>query len=191
MNKGLKRNLTRFGLGLLVLLIVVVFCRSCIYQTTMEYKDAGGRKTYKVKDDKLAAYIDEYLPDEKLTNIETIVDLSLAITSNNLSFSLESKEKDPKKLYPTGEANCEGYAAFAAAVGNYLLDKYKMDDWDARPVKGKLYLFGSELTTKAKKSYFKNHDFVIFTNKQTKEEIYVDPSIHDYFKINRVSKYAK
>lgn len=191
MKKNIKKGIARFCIGFLVLIGVLFFCRGCIYQTAVEYRDAGGRKVYKVKDEGLEKYIKASIPDQKPTTIDEIVDLSLRITNNTLSFSFEAKEKDPKNLYPQGEANCVGYAAFNAAVANYLLERYKMKDWSAKPVKGKLYLFGGEMTSKSKDSFFNDHDFVIFSNKETKEKIYVDPTVYDYLKIDRVSKYVK
>lgn len=189
-NKAIK-ILLKTLVVLFVFAAILVLFKGCIYQTAIKYEDAGGRKIYKVKDDKLEAYIIDNLPEGDITDIEEIVNLSLDITSKTLQFKLDSKEKDPKKLIPTGEVNCMGYASFNAAVGNYLINKYNLKDWKAKPVKGKLYLFGYEITSKSKESYFKDHDFVIFYNKNTKDEIYIDPSVHDCLGIDKVDKYVK
>lgn len=191
MKKKIVKGFSRIIIGLLIFIVIIITCRSCIYQTAVEYRDAGGRKTYKVKDDELEKYIKSCIPDEKPTTIDEVVDLALEITDNTLSFSLDATEKDPKKLFPSSNASYGGYASFNAAVGNYLLQRYSFKDWSAKPVKAKLYLFGGEMTSRLKKSYFKDHDFVIYYNKATKEEIYIDPVVHDYLKIDRVSKYVK
>lgn len=63
--------------------------------------------------------------------------------------------------------------------------------WEAKPKKGKLYFFGNNVHKNAKDGWFKDHDFVVFRNKNTKEEIYVDPAAFDYFGTRRVDKREK
>lgn len=176
---------------LAILLVAALFIfRGCAFRTIVSYKDDGGRKNYKVKDKNLAIYIEENIPTDYTGDIESIVDLSQQLTSDALSYSAEAKENDPNKTVLLRRANSTGYAAFTASTGNYLIDKYKLTKvWEAKPVKGKIYAFGNKVDSKNKNSIFKNHDFVVFRNKVTGREISVDPTVHDYLAIDRISKY--
>lgn len=188
--KKKTRKRIRNTIVLLVLITGALFLfRGSIYRITISYKEDGGRKNYKVKDKNLASYIEENILSEKTDNIEAIIKLSQEITGKALSFSADIKENDPNKTVLLGRANCVGYASFAAATGNYLIDKYKLSEiWEARPVKGKLFLLGYDLHKKTKDKSYKDHDFVIFTNKITKREICIDPTLFDKTGIELITK---
>jgi len=196
MKKKTKNTLIKVVTVIAVVLVLLFLFRGNIYRMAVKYQDAGNRKSYEVKDDNLAAYINQNLPnDESLdatVDIDQIIDLSQEITTKMLDFSLEAQESDPQKLIVMPMANCVGYAAFTAAVGDYLLKRFGMDkEWDVKPKKGKLYLFGNNMHKGTKSGWFKDHDFVVFRNKNTKEEIYADPTVHEYFGIKRVDRYQK
>lgn len=189
MKKKKKNKLVKIFLVLVVVLIGAFVFRGAIYRATISYKEDGGRKNYKVKDKNFAIFI-ENNKGENTDDIESIIDASLKITDKALHYSLVVKENDPNKTVLLRQANCVGYAAFTAATGNYLIDKYKLSKiWEAKPVKGKLYLFGQDMHKRTKSNSFKDHDFVIFRNKITKREICVDPTVNDKFGIKRISKY--
>ncbi|MDR0825293.1 MAG: hypothetical protein LBN74_09385 [Prevotella sp.] len=192
----MKNTLLKVVAVIAVVLVVAFLFRGNIYRMAVKYEDDGNRKSYDIKDDNLAKYINQSLPnDESLDttiDIDRIIDLSQEITTKTLDFSLEAKDSDPQKLIATPEANCVGYAAFMAAVGNYLINRFGLNkDWEAKPKKGKLYLLGKDMHKKAKDGWFKDHDFVVFRNKNTKEEIYADPTVYEYFGVKRVDKYIK
>lgn len=195
MKKNSKATLIRIAVSLLIVFVFLFFMKGNIYRMAVKYDDGGGRKTYEVKDDAFAKYINENLPndealDQKI-NIDMIIDFSQEMTAKALDFSERATESDPQKTFVGGLANYEGYAAFSAAIGNYLTRMYLNSEWEAKPKKGKLYLFGSNKTKDAKDGWFKDHDFVIFRNKNTKEEIYIDPVAFDSYGVKRVDKYQK
>ncbi|HCO68875.1 MAG TPA: hypothetical protein DIT04_14115 [Dysgonomonas sp.] len=184
-----KRIITFFSLLLVAAGCLYIF-RGDIYRFAVSYKEDGSRKNYRVKDKNLAAYIEGNLPSDASKDIESVIDLSQELTAKALSFSLEIKENDPAKTLLLGRANCVGYAAFASAAGNYLIDKYKLSEvWEAKPVKGKLYVLGYDMHKQTKNKSFKDHDFVIFRNKITKREICADPSLYESARIKRIRKY--
>ena len=138
----------------------------------------------------MAEYIEQNMPDDKFSDIYVIKDIAQRLTSERLSFSLKAKESDPNKTFETGEANCIGYAAFTATVANHLIEKmYADNSWKAIPCKGKLYVFGSDIHQYTESRWFKDHDFVIFRNRESDSEIYADPTVSDYMGINEISKY--
>lgn len=189
MKKSRKKFFARFFVILIVIGIAGFVFRGTLYRGAVSYKEDGDRKNYKVKDKNLAIYIEDNSEGAD-SDIETIIDISQVITARALEFSPDAKENDPNKTVLLRRANCAGYAAFTAATGNYLIDKYKLSKiWEAKPVKGKLFVFGQDIQKKFKSKSFKDNDFVIFRNKITKREIYVDPCIYDKTGIKRIAKY--
>jgi len=191
-----KSNAIAITIIVLGILILLFFLRGNVYKAVMKYEDAGGRKNYEMKDDALISHINQSLPnDESLDqniDIDQIIDFSQEITSRSLDFSIEYKDNEPAKAFQNGGANCIGYAAFMASTANYLIKRFGMEkEWEARPRKGKLFLFGNNMHKNVQDGWFKDHDFVVFKNKITKEEIYADPTAYDYFGAKRVSKREK
>lgn len=196
MKKDIKGTITRTAVIIVIILVALFLLKGTIYRIAVKYEDAGGRKSYELKDEKLTSYINQNLPnDESLDediDIETIIDFSLNMTSDALDFSTEYVDNEPLKAFENGGANCVGYAAFTAATANYLIKRFGLDkEWEAKPKKGKLYLFGNNMHKNVKNGWFKDHDFVVFRNKSTKEEIYVDPTAFDYLGVKRVDKRQK
>lgn len=190
MKKKTRKRIRNIVIIIIVLITALFFFKGCAYRTIVNYKEAGGRKNYKVKDKNLASFIEDNIPSNYSGDIESIIDLSQKITDKALSFSSDAKENDPSKTVLLRRANCTGYAAFTAATGNYLIDKYKLNKvWEAKPVNGKLFMFGTDMYSKTKNAMFKDHDFVIFENKITKREIAVDPTVYEYLSIDRITKY--
>lgn len=192
MSKKIKNKIRNTVLFIVTLLVVIFVFRGEIYQATVNYKDDGGRKNYKVKDKNLAIFIEDNIPNGQSKSIESLIDLSQELTNKALDLDVEIKENDPNKTVLLKRASKPGYATFTASVGNYLIDKYKLSEvWEARPVKGRIYLLDFDLHKKTGNKNFKDHDFVIFKNKITKKEISVDPRIYGSLRINRISKQAK
>lgn len=186
--KSSNRFVKIFFILLLILGALFIF-RGTVYRTVVTYKEDGSRKNYKVKDKNLAIFIEDNIKRNQEGDIESIVSLSQEITDAALSYSTDAKENDPNKTVLLRKANSVGYAAFAASVGNYLIDKYKLSEvWEAKPVKGKLYLFGTDMNSQFKNKGFKEYDFVIFRNKITKKEITIDPSLYARGGIERITK---
>lgn len=189
MRKRKRRLFIKIFIGIAIVLIAAFIFRGSIYRGVISYKEDGGRKNYKVKDKNLAAYIEANI-ESPADGIEDIINLSQEITASALDFSADAKQNDPNKTVLLRKANSVGYAAFTAATGNYLIDKYKLSKvWEAKPVKGKLFLFGQDMHKQTKNKSFKDHDFVIFQNKITKRQISIDPTVYDKFGIHRITKH--
>lgn len=183
--KFFKRLVITLGI---VLLLLFIF-RGIIYQKLIRYVDLDARKSYVITNDSLVTYIDNQLSDKNFSNIHEIADFSQSITSEILSFSLESKVSDPNVLWETRKANCVGYATLTAAVMNYILNKKNDQDWKAEPRRGLLFCGGFNLNKLFHNKYFKDHDFVLIRHTESGAEIYIDSSVHDYLGVNEVEKY--
>ncbi|CAK9254271.1 unnamed protein product [Sphagnum jensenii] len=120
------------------------------------YRATGPRTEYTPTDTALTGYIErsEALGEGK--EIADIIDLSLAITRQQLNFSSDKNEVDPNRLVHTHTANCIGYAAFFATTCNHLLKRNHLSDhWLARPRVGQLYVLGRNVH-----HYFSNPFFL-------------------------------
>lgn len=193
--KDKKSNFLICIFFIIALVVITFFLRGTIYQMAVKYEDVGGRKAYEVKDKNLENYILENLPNDEMLDInitiDQVIELSQEMTSELLDYSFETKESDPQKIYTSGLANCIGYSALNAAIADYLIKRFELKGWEAKPKKGKLYLFGNNMHKNATDGWFKDHDFVVFKNKNTKDEIYVDPIAYEYFGAKYVEKYRK
>jgi hypothetical protein len=171
----------------IISVVVLLVCRGPIYRSLVTYKSVGVRHNYKIHDINLIDYIET----NKKTNIRTVEDViknSLSITSNKLNFTVNKNDNDPNKLIISKNAHCVGYAAFFSSTCNYLLKKNNLnDDWVAKPQIGHLYLLNNNIHKLFKSSFFKDHDFVLITNKKTGESFSVDPTVDDYLYIDIVS----
>lgn len=195
-DKKKKEKAIAIIIGVILGIALLFAFKGNIYQMAVKYEDAGSRKNYEIKDEALISYILENLPNDEALDenidISQIIDFSLKMTDEALDFSIEYNDTDPSLAFKNQGANCVGYAAFTAATGSYLIKRFGLEkEWEARPKKGKLYLFGNNMHKNAQSGWFKDHDFVIFKNKKTKEEIYVDPTAYDYFGARRVDRYEK
>lgn len=96
---------------------------------------------------------------KEVNSVKEILAESSKLVCGRLSFAV-------KNNIACGEANCIGYAQLTSAVINYAFQVKKLP-YKAKPVVGKVYLFGIDLNNVAQiilpekhRSFFKDHDFV-------------------------------
>ena len=94
-----------------------------------------------------------------------------------------------QKIHTTGKkANCIGYSSLFNSIVEHLIKEQNAEnDYRARHLIGRLEFVGFDLHQLFKDPFFQDHDYNEIENIHTKERIYVDPSLSDYFRINRVS----
>jgi len=171
-----------------VFITVLFLSRGFLFRELFSYKSRGERTNYWATDSKLIELIEKNIDKETEYEVPEIVQLTLSITSNHLAFTSGKNHKDPNNLVSSNTAHCVGYASFFATTCNYLLKKYNLNEnWIAKPQIGQLYLFNTNIHEYFDASFFKDHDFVLVTNKESAEVISIDPSIHDYFLIDKVT----
>ena len=106
---------------------------------------------------------------------------ALAITKDNLSFSLNSKgNSNVNYINKTKVAHCVGYTNYYNAVlfeilkTNHISANYKIQHARAKVIIG-----GIDLTGISTDPAFKDHDISVITNKKTGEIYYIDPSLSE------------
>lgn len=181
--RRLKNNISYLiSLGILLFIF-----KGFLYRNLITNQKLAERKIYTITNNALKEHINTQIANEPLT-LEKIIDISQEITADRLHFSTEEINSDPNISYNTGKANCVGYAAMFATIGNYILqEKALTETYKINHVVGTLELFGENIHDLFKSPFFKDHDYNEIIDKQTGERLYVDPSLYDYTWINRVT----
>jgi len=178
--------LKRIGIIALMLILAGIVFRGWLYRHLVTYKTIGERTNYTANDSNLIEFIvlnSKYQGSE----VKSIIETSLSLTSKTLAFSDGHHDQDPNMLITTKRANCIGYAAFFSTVCNQILAEHNLDAiWIARPLIGQLYFWDTNVHPYFKSAFFKDHDFAVIENKSTGEIYAVDPSLNDYTGIKYV-----
>ncbi len=117
-----------------------------------------------------------------------MITIAKNITCSSLSFSFEKTSNNPNIIFNTGKANCIGYASLFNSIMNYLINKsLNNKNYKSYHVVGKISFMDIDIHQLSNDPFFKDHDYVMIEDINTKERIYIDPSLNDYLNINRVS----
>ena len=148
-----KRKHIKITLVILICVSSIVFLISqiklekCRDRSTTPYAITSDLKT---SIEKICAHSDS--PEKIIKQCSELVCKELSYTANN--------------NIQCGKANCVGYAHLTSAIINYAFQVKKLP-YKAKPVVGKVYLFGIDLNNVAQKilpkkhrPFFKDHDFV-------------------------------
>ncbi len=174
--------------GIIFMILLIAF-RGLLYRTAINYTNIETRKSEVLTNQNL---IDEInlLTEGKVLDIEHIIKLSNRLTSEKLKFTFQKSIGNPNKVLVTKNANCVGYAALFNAIGNHLLEKQKLTNkYEFSHLVGKLEIFDCDIHELMNDSFFNDHDYNQIRNKVTDERLFVDPSLRDYFGIERVSSF--
>ena len=158
-----------------------------LYRSFVTYKSIGTRTSYPITN----AELDSFFQTSSLnqdTDIDEIINGSLQLTKERLSFVFAKSDTDPNTLLASKKTHCVGYASFFTTLANSSVQKNKLDqDWEVEHHIGVLYVFGYNMHAYFNSPFFKDHDFVVITNKLTSKTIAVDPTVYDYLGIKRVT----
>jgi hypothetical protein len=136
----------------------------------------------------LSYQISGYRPAQTAgTRVATPAALShfaVAETARRLTFALKHNAlSDPNKILDGQQAHCKMYAYVVAATYNQLATQRH---WPAacRVAYGHVYLYGVNLHHFVGGTFFKDHDFCVFADKQGAYA--ADASLYDYFLVDRI-----
>lgn len=169
---------------------ILLTFKGFIYRSVVKYKMVESRKEYKIEVNNLKNIVNNCVLENELSLIEDIIDISLSKTAQHLEFTSAKSSENPNEIIKTKKTNCIGYSNFFTIICNELIEKNKLNNWNAVTCKGRLYFLGIDIHSYLSSPFFKYHDFVLITNKSTNETIAVDPSLYDYLRIGQV-KYLR
>lgn len=165
-----KRSIIIITLSLFIYMGVIIFL---IFQIKLE-KDSDRNMVGCTLNSDLKECVIERC--ESSDTPQKIIEECSKLVCESLSFTAENDIKN-------GKANCVGYAQLTSATINYAF-KIKNLPYKAKPVVGKVYLFGINLNNVAQKilpqkyrQFFKDHDFVEIDLED--KIIFIDTSLQD------------
>ena len=141
-----------------IMVIAVLIGTAMLLISQLELNKSFNRKIalYTLQEDTKKKIAQDIIPLETDTDI---IKYCSSIVTDMLSF-------DRKNMIPNGKANCVGYAQLTSAIINYAFQVKKLP-YKAKPIVGKVYLFGIDLNNVAQqilpqkhRPFFKDHDFV-------------------------------
>ena len=170
--------------GIAVLLIILF--RGPLFRLFVSYKEVETRTTYKLSEPSLQRIIDETCVG-KTINENTIVPLSLSITTKILGFTSQKGSHNPNQLITSRKATCVGYAAMFNTIIGYLISKHRLEDKIETSHKvANLYVLGINVHPFLNSAFLKDHDYNEIRFLKTGQIVAVDPSLKDYFGIEEV-----
>ena len=114
-------------------------------------------------------------------DLEDLIEESLEITKDDLSFSLKSSgNSNVNTLLKTKKAHCVGYANYFNSVLQQLIRKNKLKDIKISHVRAKVSFIGINLHIIDAKE-FKDHDICVVYDLKNNKKYYVDPSLSEIF----------
>ena len=154
--------------------------RSPLYLFFISYDEVGKRDVYAITNKDIINCITKNKKERNLTFNE-ILSLSHSITNKSLYFTPEKNHLDPNLLYQSKSAHCIGYAGFFSAICNFLLIQNNLEkEWEVTHSIGEIYVLDCNIHDYFETPFFKDHDFVKISNKETNKIIAIDPTVSDY-----------
>ena len=117
----------------------------------------------------------------KSQDLKNLIQQSLDITKEELSFNLSSKgNSDVNFLNKTKQAHCVGYSNYFNSILNNLLIYNNIKNVRIHHVRAKVNFLGMDLHFINMKE-FKDHDICIIYDDRTNTKYIVDPSLSEIF----------
>ncbi len=175
-----------FKIGLTTILLLFLF-RAWVYKTLVTYNEKSERSEIMLKDSLLIDKI-ESKSNDKLLDIEEISNIAQEITTQELQFTATSVSSDPNEIYYSKKANCVGYSAMFNSIANHIIRKNNLQkEIEAKHKVATLEFLGTDIHQWLDSPFLKDHDYNEIVHKESNKKITIDPSVSDYFWIDRVA----
>lgn len=180
----MKKFFKTFGI---IVLILILF-RGFVFRLAINYTEIGSREEIEITNQKLIDTITSRAKGKRIS-VESIAEIADQITNSELRFAASRTSNNPNELIDSKKAHCIGYSAMYNSIVNYLIVNNGLEkEIEAKHLVGEIDIFGINLHQFFTSSFFRDHDFNVVINKRTGEQIFIDPSVSDYLRINRISK---
>jgi hypothetical protein len=180
----------------LILVLFSFLLRGVLFRQICSYS-AEKRFTvvYNIENPRLVNYILKHpdVYDREVKNVEHIALMAEKITADILYLSKDSSVFDPNILFlNNGATNDAGFSVFYAAVCNFLIDHYSLEDYYyCLHVVGSCFFMKTNLTTfrtpRGGQPFPAEYHFNIIKSLKTSEVITIDPSLFEAYRISSVS----
>ncbi|MVN79217.1 hypothetical protein GO988_23035 [Hymenobacter sp. HMF4947] len=169
-----------------LLLVVVVLSAYGVVVHGLAYQVVGYRPSPRSLDPPHLAAVQARLPPAAARALTptALQQFAVAETARRLTFAMKHNAlSDPNKILDGQQAHCKMYAYVVAATYNQVAQQRH---WEAacRVAYGHVYLYGVNLHRFVGGSFFKDHDFCVFSDQQGAYA--ADASLYDYFLVDRI-----
>ncbi len=179
----LKRALRFIGL----LLLFSILFRGPLYRSLISYRPAGQRAIITLTDAELLMSLAAERSGGKLLEPEQISATAQHIATRHLQFTFAPASANPNRLAKSGRANCIGYAALTAALARQIISNGGTTNrYTVTHRVGKLLFLGFDVHGLLHHPFFRDHDYVEVNDRETGETTAIDPSLNDYFRIDKI-----
>ncbi len=171
---------------LLIIFILIVIFSGFLFRVFINYSTVSVRNNIALTNKKLISKIDK-LTYGKVLNINKIIDISNNITCEELNFTTNKISSNPNIAFECKQANCIGYSSLFNSIGNYLIKKQKLNkQYEFIHWVGHVDFMGFNIHKLSNNSFLRDHDFNEVKNKITQQSEFIDPSLNDYFCIDKI-----
>jgi len=176
-------------IGIITIMLILIFSlREWIFRATVHYQKINERPQVHQLDENLLPIIHQEGINNTLEEITPILKIAKKVTNKSLSFTTGNVSDNPNQIIKTGKANCVGYAALFALISNHLIQENNLGKkFEVLHVVGQLDFLGYDLHQMSNDPFFANHDYCEVKNKVSGERFYIDPTVSDYFWIDRIN----
>lgn len=136
-------------------------------------------KTYPAQqiNPEVIAWVEKEAHGKQFSNIKDICDFSNQIVSEYLSYKYSSSVRNPNLAWRLKNVNCLGYGCLQTAVINYLLQRYRLQDWYAEQHSCRTRIGNFWLGSLSPELGY--HSYAAVINRETHEKIIPDACMYD------------
>ena len=174
---------------ILVFTLLLLVFRGPIFRLAIKYEPIKERSSFKIEEQEFRTWVENEVKGEKINDLADLDRASMRLTTKRLRFTKQKATANSNLAFTLGKGNCKTYSAFYQTIANELIRSNGLEkEYETKHVVGKMKLFGINLHALFNDPFFRDHDYNQLINIKKGKKICVDPSLADYFWIERVNE---
>ncbi len=184
----MKRKFRNVAIGFALFVVLIVLFKGVLFRWFVVYASFGPRKVSVTASAEMKAWISAETDRYALDGEHDILTEAQRLTAKRLQFTTGPCAADAATVFKERKANCIGYAALCAAIGNTIFEMRGLDgQWETHVETAQLRVFGMNVNAWFASPFLKDHDFVTIRDQHGNMHFAVDPTVFEYFGITSVS----
>lgn len=167
----------------IIIVIILWFLRTTIFNVFFSYQYGSERPSYGNfnNNSEIIVKIKKDFSEVTQIDIKQIINYSLDLTAEYLSFHSENTSNEPDVLITLKRANCVGYASFLNAVLNEVSSVNTKVKLQSYHVVGNIKFLGININRYLSSyKFLKDHDFNIVVDLDSGKKYFIDASLYDF-----------
>ncbi len=173
---------------------MALLLRGPVFRALVSYHHVATRQTgvAVLTDPQVTATLRLWARDNPDATMDRISRRALQLSARQLRFSTQQGGRDADSLVVSGRAHCVGYArVYCAATATIIAELNQQGRYRCEHRVAKLHLLGWNVHAYIDHPFFRDHDYASILDRDTQRSLAVDPSLHDYLRVDRVREHAK